>query len=107
VIAASDEANMRTFLRESLPELAEAPLASSKTCLYSDSFDGDFFIGRDPERPGLAVASGDSGHGFKFAPVLGEVIADAIEGKPSRFTARFAWRTPSTRRAEGARWGLS
>jgi glycine/D-amino acid oxidase-like deaminating enzyme len=107
VIEACDEARLREFLRENLPGLAEAPLASSKTCLYSDSFDGDFFIGRDPDRPGLAVASGDSGHGFKFAPVLGEVIADAIEGKPSRFTARFGWRTKATRKAEGARWGLS
>jgi len=107
VIAAGDEGKLREFLRESLPQLAEAPLASSKTCLYCDSFDGDFFIGRDPDRPGLAVASGDSGHGFKFAPVLGDVIADAIEGKPSRFTERFGWRMPEERRAEGARWGLS
>ncbi len=107
VIAAGDEAKLREFLRESLPELAEAPLVSSKTCLYCDTFDGDFFIGRDPDRPGLAVASGDSGHGFKFAPVLGDVIADAIEDKPSRFTARFRWRMPAERKAENARWGLS
>ncbi len=107
VIAAGDEARLRVFLSESLPALAGAPLSASKTCLYCDSFDGDFFIGRDPDRPGLAVASGDSGHGFKFAPVLGDVIADAIEGKPSRFTARFGWRRPEARKAEGARWGLS
>ena len=107
VIAAGDEGRLRTFLRESLPGLAEAPLVSSKTCLYCDTFDGDFFIGRDPDRPGLAVASGDSGHGFKFALVLGEVIADAIEDKPSRFTTRFGWRMPAERKAENARWGLS
>lgn len=107
VAAAGDEDKLRLFLQESLPALAEAPLAASKTCLYCDSFDGDFWIGRDPERPGLAVASGDSGHGFKFAPVLGEVIADAIEEKPSRFTERFGWRRPSHRRVEDARWGMS
>ena len=67
---------------------------------------GAIFIS-DPDRPGLAVASGDSGHGFKFAPVLGGVIADAIEDKPSRFTERFAWRMPAARKAESARWGLS
>jgi len=106
-IAEGDEAKLRGFLRESLPALAAAPLAASKTCLYCDAFDGDFFIGRDPERPGLAVAAGDSGHGFKFAPVLGDVIADAIEEESSRFTARFAWRTPATRKAEEARWGMS
>ena len=43
----------------------------------------------------------------QFAPVLGEVIADAIEDKPSRFTARFGWRTKATRKAEDARWGMS
>jgi glycine/D-amino acid oxidase-like deaminating enzyme len=102
-----EEAKLRTFLTESLPALAKAPLAASKTCLYCDSFDGDFFIGRDPDRPGLAVAAGDSGHGFKFAPVLGEVIADAIEDKPSRFTDRFRWREKAGRKAEDARWGLS
>jgi sarcosine oxidase / L-pipecolate oxidase len=95
---------LRAFLRESLPGLAEAPLAASKTCLYCDAFDGDFWIGRDPERPGLAVAAGDSGHGFKFAPVLGDVIADAIENKTSKFTQRFAWRTPPARKSEPARF---
>jgi glycine/D-amino acid oxidase-like deaminating enzyme len=107
VIAPEEEARLRTFLRESLPGLAEAPLASAKTCLYCDSFDGDFFIGRDPQRQGLAVAAGDSGHGFKFAPVLGDVIADAVLERPSRFTERFAWRTKAERKAEGARFGLS
>jgi glycine/D-amino acid oxidase-like deaminating enzyme len=107
VIAPGEVDKLRAFLFENLPGLAEAPLAASKTCLYCDSFDGDFFIGRDPDRPGLALASGDSGHGFKFAPVLGEVIADAIEDKRSRFTERFGWRVPEGRKAEGARWGLS
>ena len=106
-LEAGDEEKLRVFLRESLPELSEAPLVAGKTCLYCDSFDGDFFIGRDPDRPGLAVASGDSGHGFKFAPVIGSVIADAIEEKSSRFTARYGWRTPSARKSEDARWGLS
>ena len=107
VIEPGDERKLREFLRESLPQLATAPLALAKTCLYCDTYDGDFWIGRDPDRPGLAVAAGDSGHGFKFAPVLGEVIADAIEEKPSRFTARFAWRMPAERKAESARHGLS
>jgi glycine/D-amino acid oxidase-like deaminating enzyme len=107
VVEPADEASLRAFLRESLPALAGAPLAASKTCLYCDAFDGDFWIGRDPDRPGLAVAAGDSGHGFKFAPVLGDLIADAIEDKPSRFTARFAWRMLAARKAESARWGLS
>jgi len=98
---------LRSFLHESLPALAEVPVHASKTCLYSDSFDGDFWIGRDPDRPGLAVAAGDSGHGFKFAPVLGEIVADAVEGNTTAATRRFGWRTPVARKTEDARFGLS
>jgi len=38
----------------------------------------------------VVVASGDSGHAFKFAPVLGPLIADAVQGRPGQ--SRFAWR---------------
>jgi glycine/D-amino acid oxidase-like deaminating enzyme len=106
-IAKDDEDRLRAFLRESLPGLAGATLAASKTCLYCDSFDGDFWIGLDRDVRGLAVAAGDSGHGFKFAPVLGEIVADAIEGVPNRFAARFAPRAPAGRKTEEMRFGMS
>ena len=103
----ADESALRSFLRESLPALADVPLHASKTCLYCDTFDGDFWIGLDPDRAGLAVAAGDSGHGFKFAPVIGEVIADAIEGKETPPSSRFGWRITDRRRTEDARFGMS
>jgi sarcosine oxidase / L-pipecolate oxidase len=103
----ADEAALRVFLRDSLPGLADLPLHASKTCLYCDSFDGDFWIGADPERPGLVVAAGDSGHGFKFAPVIGEIVADAVDGKVTAATRRFGWRDPIARRTERARFGMS
>jgi sarcosine oxidase/L-pipecolate oxidase len=40
----------------------------------------------------LVVASGDSGHGFKFAPFIGEIIADVSKRVPNRYSYRFAWR---------------
>ena len=49
-------------------------------------------IVRDPERGGLVIAAGDSGHGFKFAPVLGEIIADAVEAKDNPLLNKFRWR---------------
>jgi glycine/D-amino acid oxidase-like deaminating enzyme len=88
------EVRFRAFLRESIPSLAEAPLVRTRLCFYCDSFDGDFLIARPPGREGLLVCAGDSGHAFKFAPVLGPLIADALEGKPNRFLPRFAWREP-------------
>jgi sarcosine oxidase len=47
-----------------------------KTCLYVMSPDEHFFVDRHPEWPGLVFAAGFSGHGFKFAPVIGEILAD-------------------------------
>ena len=51
----------------------DAPVVGSRFCLYCDTFDGNFWIDHDPARRGLVVAAGDSGHGFKFAPILGAV----------------------------------
>jgi hypothetical protein len=69
-------------------------------CMYCDTHDGHFWIARDPERKGLVVAAGDSGHGFKFAPVLGEIIADAVEGKDNSLLDKFRWR-PEVRMGTG------
>ena len=62
----------------------------TKVCLYTNSPDGHFIIDRHPGAPERAViACGFSGHGFKFATVIGEVLADlAVEGRtelPVRF----------------------
>lgn len=94
----------RSFLRVAIPRLADAPLVGSRVCLYCDSFDGDFLIDRDPEREGLVVASGGSGHAFKFAPLLGELVADAVEGRENRWSVRFRWRGVGGARTEEARF---
>ncbi len=91
-LAAADEAELYAFLRESLPALADAPLVASRTCFYCDTADGHFWIDRDPARPGVTLASGGSGHAFKFAPILGPLIADAVEGRDNPWLARFRWR---------------
>lgn len=104
VVSADHEARCRAFLREAIPGLADAPLAGSRVCMYCDTIDGDFLIDMDPERYGLIVASGGSGHAFKFAPVLGSLIADAVEGKESRWSERFRWRPATERHREEARF---
>ena len=71
--------------------------------MYCDTFDGDLWIDHDPDRPGLVVAAGGSGHGFKFAPVLGGIIADVVERQPNRWTGRFGWRRVGDIRTEEAR----
>jgi sarcosine oxidase/L-pipecolate oxidase len=66
---------------------------------------GDSFTGR----PGLVVACGGSGHGFKFAPVIGDVIRDVVRGRQSVLTERFKWRAPQKQEVGGVLglWGLA
>jgi glycine/D-amino acid oxidase-like deaminating enzyme len=102
----TDEQNkVREFLSSTFPALADAPIVYTRICLYCDTNDGDFWIARDPDRSGLVVATGDSGHGFKFAPVLGEIIADAAEEKSNPLLQKFRWRpdVPSGSGTDAAR----
>lgn len=91
------------FLRETFPSLSAAPIAGTRQCWYCDTFDGHFWIDHDAQRPGLIVAAGDSGHAFKFAPVMGGVIADVVESKPNPWAHRFRARTQRGDGADGAR----
>ena len=99
-VTREDEKNLRAFLSSSFPTLADAPIVYSRVCMYCDTNDGHFWIAPDPDRKGLVIAAGDSGHGFKFAPVLGEIIADAVEGKPNPILQKFRWR-PEVRAGSG------
>jgi glycine/D-amino acid oxidase-like deaminating enzyme len=92
-VTAAQEAALREFLHDSFPGLAGAPIVARRLCVYGDTRDAHFWIARHPERPNLTVATGGSGHAFKFAPVLGELIADTVLGRSNRFAARFRWRT--------------
>lgn len=105
-VTAEETAHLREFLRGALPSLVNAPIVYTRVCLYCDSWDGHFWIARDPQREGLVIAAGDSGHGFKFAPVLGDLIADAVEGAPNPFLHKFRWRPEahSAQNEEAARY---
>jgi len=76
-----DETAIRVFLREVLG--VEAPRRTRyAVCMYTMSPDGQFIVDRHPQYPGLALGAGFSGHGFKFAPVVGEILADlAVDGR--------------------------
>ena len=102
-VLTADIARVREFLRQSLPDLQDAPVCEAHLCLYCDTFDGDFWIDHDPDRRGLVVAAGDSGHGFKFAPILGALIADVIERRDHPWSRRFRWRSRGPAHSEAAR----
>lgn len=77
----SDENDLRYFLKEYMPQ-ANGKLLQGKTCLYTVSEDNHFIIDQHPEQDCLIFACGFSGHGFKFASVMGEVLSELVlEGK--------------------------
>ncbi len=63
------------FLSEHLPGISSDCVAH-QVCMYTRSPDEHFIVERHPLHEGLVHAAGLSGHGFKFAPVLGEILAD-------------------------------
>lgn len=58
--------------------VAPAAVRGSETCLYTTTPDEDFVLDRSGP---LVVASPCSGHGFKFTPLVGEIVADLATGR--------------------------
>jgi len=66
------------------PDLAEKPFKSTRLCWYNDTPDGNWIIGRHPANPSIILATGGSGHAYKFLPVIGRLVADILENKLSK-----------------------
>lgn len=80
-----DEAILRKGIARYFPD-ANGPTLAMKTCLFTNSPDEHFILDLHPEFPQVSMAAGFSGHGFKFAPVIGEIMADlAIDGGCTRW----------------------
>ena len=78
--SARDEERVRAWLRRRMP-LADGERRRAQVCMYTNSPDAHFIIDRDGP---VAYASACSGHGFKFATALGEILADmVISGRSS------------------------
>lgn len=76
----SDFREIVSGLKQRIPAI-EGELLRAKTCLYTVTPDEHFIIGPHPRVPSCTIACGFSGHGFKFAPAVGEILADlAIVG---------------------------
>jgi sarcosine oxidase len=89
-VSIADENLIRSALADHLPG-ANGPRLRAATCLYTVTADGDFIIDSLPGYPHVVVASPCSGHGFKFAPVIGEILADLVSGcEPRQEIGRFS-----------------
>jgi len=93
-VRAADVDEVRGFLRRHLPA-ADGPAVEGTVCLYTNTPNGHFLIDRHPEHPNVWLVSACSGHGFKFAPVVGERVAAWVAtGAPHPELAAF--RRPRT-----------
>jgi len=73
----ADEAVLRTALAAHVPS-ADGALLDAQICRYTMTPDEDFILDRLPGAPAVIVASPCSGHGFKFGPVVGDIVADLV-----------------------------
>ena len=80
---------IKEMMERFLPDLHHCPI-TSEVCMYTMTSDGHFYLGKRPGSEnvyGVALA----GHGFKFAPVLGEILADLMaDGSPEVDTRMFS-----------------
>ena len=74
-VGEDDREEFLPLVQKYLPR-AYGNVLDTKVCLYANSEDGHFRIGLHPKSDRVVVAAGFSGHGFKFQPVMGEILAD-------------------------------
>jgi sarcosine oxidase len=92
-VGAEEVAYVQALLRTFMPA-ADGPLIESAVCLYTNTPDEHFLIDHHPAHHNVEIVSACSGHGFKFASVIGDIVADRVLGG----------KTPSELRRFGFRW---
>ncbi|KAH7020968.1 FAD dependent oxidoreductase [Microdochium trichocladiopsis] len=90
------EAGLRAALKKFLPWMADTetrPFSETRLCWYTDTPSGDWIIDYHPSYSGLFVATGGSGHAFKFLPILGAKVVSCLKGQyPAEFADKWRWR---------------
>ena len=87
-ILPADIAAVRSALEDFMPGAA-GEFVAGKACMYALTPDEHFILDVHPADPRIAVAGGFSGHGFKFAPVVGEIVADLLADGVTRHPIGF------------------
>ena len=92
----TDEAPIREFMESVFPDAA-GPTLKTKVCLFTNTPDEHFIVDRLPGTERVVVGAGYSGHGFKFASAMGEILAGMATGQEAPPESRFL----SMKRFEG------
>ena len=79
-VRADDVDELAAYAAEHLAGIRPEPSRTS-VCMYTNTPDGDFLLGSPAGLPRVTVLSACSGHGFKFAPVIGRIGADLATGR--------------------------
>lgn len=88
-VAEEDILEVRRLLEQYVPA-ADGELLRARVCLYTNTPDGHFLLDRHPEHSQVWLVSPCSGHGFKFASVIGEAVTERITGGQTKLdTALF------------------
>jgi sarcosine oxidase len=74
---------VRGYIQRRMPAL-DGELLQAKTCVYTNTPDRHFIIGRHPEHANVVIAGGGSGRGFKFCSVIGEIVSELVVDGRSR-----------------------
>lgn len=104
-----EQQQLRRLLAQTLPSLADRPLVRQSLCWFADTSDSDFIIDHVPNTNStVLLMSGDSGHGFKMFPIVGNWVRDMLnsaDGKQA--VARFRWKDEkSTDWGDSVSWRL-
>ncbi|KZT65784.1 FAD dependent oxidoreductase [Daedalea quercina L-15889] len=85
---------IKTFVSTFYPDLASLPIIATRLCFYTDTVDNSWLIDYLPGyNDTLFICTGGSGHGAKFAPILGKHVRDVIKKKPkTELTHHWRWR---------------
>jgi len=81
----SDADDCLSFLRRTIPIASLGKVAAVDRCMYDMTPDEDFILDRHPASDRVVIATGFSGHGFKFGPLLGRLIAALMLSEETEF----------------------
>jgi len=83
-VTVEDEAVLRRCLERYFPD-ADGPVMALHACMFTNTPDEHFVVDTLPGNDAVLVVSACSGHGFKFVPVVGEIVADLMTTGRTRF----------------------
>lgn len=89
-----DQSQLRRLLSQTLPALADRPLVRQSLCWFADTSGSDFIVDYVPNTSStVLLLSGDSGHGFKMFPIVGNWVRDMLNSTDGRQpVTRFRWK---------------